>query len=49
MRAGKQPTPHLHVAGGNSAFAGVNLSDPRFAELVTSHHFALDPTDPRFK
>ena len=27
----------------------VNLNDPRFARLFTSHDFALDPTDPRFK
>jgi hypothetical protein len=24
-----------------------NIDDPRFAELLSSHHFALDPTDPR--
>ncbi|EFN57460.1 hypothetical protein CHLNCDRAFT_57252 [Chlorella variabilis] len=37
------------AAGGGGAFRGVDLADPRFADLLTSHHFALDPTDPRFK
>ncbi len=26
----------------------VDLADPRFREMFTSHHFALDPTDPRY-
>lgn len=37
------------AVGGGGAFRGVDLADPRFADLLTSHHFALDPTDPRFK
>lgn len=24
-----------------------NLADPRFADMLTNQHFALDPTDPR--
>lgn len=27
----------------------INVDDPRFAALYTSHHYALDPTDPRYK
>lgn len=27
----------------------INVDDPRFASLYTSHHYALDPTDPRYK
>lgn len=27
----------------------VNYDDPRFSALFTSHHFAVDPTDPEFK
>ncbi|EEB05787.1 pre-rRNA processing protein Esf1 [Schizosaccharomyces japonicus yFS275] len=27
----------------------VDLSDPRFSALYTSHHFAIDPTNPHFK
>ncbi|XAR58014.1 hypothetical protein NMG60_11026342 [Bertholletia excelsa] len=26
-----------------------DLDDPRFSALFTSHHYALDPTDPQFK
>jgi len=26
-----------------------NLADPRFADMMTNQHFALDPTDPRFR
>ncbi|PRW59387.1 Pre-rRNA-processing esf1 [Chlorella sorokiniana] len=37
------------AAGEGGGFRGVDLSDPRFAELLTSHHYALDPTDPRYK
>ncbi|KAL2651004.1 hypothetical protein R1flu_019132 [Riccia fluitans] len=29
--------------------ATANYEDPRFSSLFTSHHFALDPTDPQFK
>lgn len=34
----------LTVAGGFK----VDLEDPRFRDMFTSHHFALDPTDPRY-
>jgi hypothetical protein len=27
----------------------VDCDDPRFSALFTSHHFAIDPTDPQFK
>ena len=27
----------------------VDVEDPRFKSLFTSHHYALDPTDPRFQ
>ena len=27
----------------------VNVKDPRFDALYTSHHFALDPSDPQFR
>ena len=27
----------------------MDTADPRFAGLFESHHFALDPTDPRYK
>ncbi|KAH9316440.1 hypothetical protein KI387_025067, partial [Taxus chinensis] len=27
----------------------VDTDDPRFSALFTSHHFAIDPTDPQFK
>ncbi|KAI3438627.1 hypothetical protein D9Q98_001049 [Chlorella vulgaris] len=37
------------AAAGGGSFRGADLSDPRFSGLLTSHHFALDPTDPRFK
>ncbi|KAG6546960.1 hypothetical protein Mapa_011576 [Marchantia paleacea] len=29
--------------------AAANYEDPRFANLFTSHHYAIDPTDPHFK
>lgn len=45
------PLPLLPAtsAGGKGGGFRADLSDPRFAQLLTSHHFALDPTDPRFK
>lgn len=43
------PPPSRCAAGEGGGFQGVDLSDPRFGELLTSHHFALDPTDPRYK
>ena len=50
---GPPSCPHVYhppLAGeGGAGFRGVDLSDPRFGALLTSHHFALDPTDPRFK
>lgn len=29
--------------------ATANLDDPRFASLFTSHHYAIDPTNPQFR
>ncbi|MEW5297667.1 MAG: hypothetical protein WDW36_000861 [Sanguina aurantia] len=38
------------VAAGADTQGGfaVNLDDPRFADMMTSHLYALDPTDPRY-
>ena len=27
----------------------INVKDPRFEALYTSHHFSLDPSDPQFR
>ena len=37
------------TANGRGSGANVDTSDGRFAGLFESHHFALDPTDPRYK
>lgn len=37
------------TANGRGSGANVDTADPRFAGLFESHHFALDPTDPRYK
>ena len=37
------------TANGRRSGANVDTADPRFAGLFESHHFALDPTDPRYK
>ncbi|CAH1997899.1 unnamed protein product [Acanthoscelides obtectus] len=34
---------------GNSDDFKVNIEDPRFSAIFTSHHYNIDPTDPHYK
>ncbi|KTW26119.1 hypothetical protein T552_03013 [Pneumocystis carinii B80] len=44
----KQPPQHLQQNNTPDPFQ-LDLDDPRFSAMYSSHHFDIDPTNPRFK